>query len=189
MAVPTENDLGVKFVLSLEKFIRVRDLLESITEEEKNKLNIDISNPETILARIIYTEHMYKRPRPQVDVDNISLELDSDSDSDMRILLDIEQQRDDGTGENDRQVEPQLLLSIGTRTFLQACEEAFGRMAAAHAPENGLGVADNQREPATPAVGPIGSAEYGPGVEEDQREPAYPAVGPLESSEQDEEED
>ena len=49
---------------------------------------LDISNPETILARIIYTEHMYRRPRPQVDVDNISLELDTDSDSDIRILSD-----------------------------------------------------------------------------------------------------
>ena len=189
MAVPTENDLGVKFVLSSEKFIRVRDLLESITEEQKSELNIDISNPETILARIIYTEHMYRRPRPQVDVDNLSLELDSDSDSDIRILSDVEEPKDDETGENQRQVETQPLLSIGARTFLQACEEAFGRAAAARREqENGPGVADDQGEPATRAVGPSGSTEYGPGVE-DEREPATPAVGPSELSGQDKEQD
>ena len=185
MAVPTKNDLGVKFVLSSEKFIRVRDLLESITEEQKSELNIDISNPETILARIIYTEHMYT----QVDIDNISLELDSDSDSDIRILSDIEEPNDDETGGNERQVETQPLLSIGTRTFLQACEEAFGRAAAVRRErENGPGVADDPRKPATPAVGPSGSTEYGPGVEH-EREPATPAVGPSELLKQAKEED
>ena len=146
-------------------FLAQKNLSESGTywkaslEEQKNELNIDISNPETILARIIYTEHMYRRPRPQVDADNISLELDSDSDSDIRIFSDIEEPRDDKMGENDRQVETQPLLSIGARTFLQACEEAFGRAAAAREWENGLGVADDQREPATPAVGPSESSE------------------------------
>ena len=69
---------------------------------------------------------MYKRPRPKVAVDNISLGLDSASDSDIRILLDKEEPRDE-MGENAQQVDPQPLFSIGARTFLQACEEAFGR--------------------------------------------------------------
>ena len=168
-----------------KNFIRVRDLLESITEKQKSELNIDISNPETILARIIYTEHMNRRPRPQVDVDNLSLELDSDSDSDIRILSDIEEPKDNEMGENDRQVETQPLLLIGARTFLQACEEAFRRAAAARRErENGPGVAEDEREPATPAVGPSGSTEYGPGVE-DEREPVTPAVGPSEQDKED----
>ena len=128
------------------------------------------------MARIIYTEHMYRRPRPKVEVDNISLELDLDSDSDIRILSDIEELWDDKTGENDRQVEPQPSLSVGARTLLQACEKAFGRAAAARARKNGPGVADDQREPATPAVGLKGSTEYGPGVERGNQPP--PAVGP-----------
>ena len=164
--------------------------MESITKEQKSELNIDISNPETILARIIYTEHMYRRPRPQADVDNISLELDSDSDSDIRILSDIEEPKDDETGENQRQLETQQpLLSIGARTFLQACEEAFGRAAAARREwETGPGVADDQGEPITPVVGPSGSTEYRPGVD-DEREPATPAVDPSELLGQDKEED
>ena len=70
-------------------------------------------------------------------------------------------------------METQPLLSIGARTFLQACEEA-----AARARENGPEVADVQRGPVTPVVGPSGSTEYGLGMEEDEREPATPVVGP-----------
>ena len=81
-------------------------------------------------------------------------------------------------------METQPLLSIGARTFLQACEEAFGRAAVARREqENGPGVADDQGEPAIPAVGPSGSTEYGPGVADDQGEPATPAVGPSGSTE------
>ena len=50
-------------------------------------------------------------------------------------------------------------------------------------------MADDQGEPATPAIGPSGSTEYGPGVEDDQGEPATPAVGPSELSGQDKEQD
>ena len=65
--------IWVKVCSELGKIYKSQWLIREHYQEEEKRIDIDISNPETMLARIIYTEHMYKRPRPQVDVDNISL--------------------------------------------------------------------------------------------------------------------